>query len=265
MRLKFSAHSGHLQILFCCYSCRLFQIGGGQSLPLWHLTLSPATTIFRAMKTATIKLWHCYDSRSLRPLWALEEMGLDYEIEVLPFPPRVHKKTYLEINSLGTVPYFVDGDVAMTESTAICHYLVEKYQRNDVALQVNHPEYGNFLNFLYQSDTTFTFPLALVLRYGFMELGDRRQPQVVEDYSKWFHGRLRGISQQLESREFLCDNRFTIADIAVGVALHIAEVIGLSEDYTPSIKGYLARLQARPAFIRSRKIGTELNPFKGLT
>ena len=36
-----------------------------------------------------MKLWHCAGARSLRPLWALEEMGLDYELEVLPFPPRM--------------------------------------------------------------------------------------------------------------------------------------------------------------------------------
>ena len=36
-----------------------------------------------------MKLWHCAGARSLRPLWALEEMKLDYEIEILPFTPRI--------------------------------------------------------------------------------------------------------------------------------------------------------------------------------
>ena len=67
-----------------------------------------------------MKLWHCAGSRSLRPLWTLEEMGLDYELEVLKFPPRVFQRDYLEVNALGTVPFFVDGDVEMTESSAIC-------------------------------------------------------------------------------------------------------------------------------------------------
>ena len=34
-----------------------------------------------------MKLWHCNGSRSLRALWALEEMGMEYELEILPFPP----------------------------------------------------------------------------------------------------------------------------------------------------------------------------------
>ena len=35
-----------------------------------------------------IHLYHCADARSFRPLWAMEEMGLGYELTVLPFPPR---------------------------------------------------------------------------------------------------------------------------------------------------------------------------------
>ena len=78
-----------------------------------------------------MKLWHCQDARSLRALWALEEMGLPYELEVMPFPPRFLHAGYLEVNPLGTVPYFVDGDHALTESSGICHYLVERYQQYD--------------------------------------------------------------------------------------------------------------------------------------
>ena len=46
-----------------------------------------------------MKLYHCHNSRSLRPRWALEEMGLDYELETLPFPPRVFAKHYKEFTN----------------------------------------------------------------------------------------------------------------------------------------------------------------------
>ena len=61
-----------------------------------------------------MKLWHCNNARSLRPLWALEEMGLEYELEVMPFPPRFLHKPYMEINPLGTIPYFIDGDTPLS-------------------------------------------------------------------------------------------------------------------------------------------------------
>ena len=70
-----------------------------------------------------ITLYHCDGARSFRPLWMLEEMGLAYELKMLPFPPRVFAKDYLALNPLGTIPYLIDGETRMTESSGICHYL----------------------------------------------------------------------------------------------------------------------------------------------
>jgi len=178
----------------------------------------------------------------------MEEMGFDYELSVLPFPPRFLKKEFLDINVLGTVPFFVDGDTQMTESSAICHYLVERYQRQEFGLLPEHAEYGDYLNWLYQSDATLTFPQTLVLRYRELEPEQRRQPQVVEDYGRWFIARLRRLDGHLPDRAFLCDERFTIADIAVGYALYLGDLQGLSGDYTPQVKDYLARLMERTGF-----------------
>lgn len=209
-----------------------------------------------------MKLWHCHNARSLRPLWALEEMGLEYELEILPFPPRMFKKEFLGTNVLGTVPYFEDGGVNMTESTGICHYLVEKYEQWNFGLMPADAEYGDYLNWLYHSDATLTFPQTIVLRYSMLEQGDRRLPQAVEDYSAWFLARLRRLDAHMESREFLCDSRFTIADIAVGYALHLGQSLGLDKQYTPQVQDYLSRLQARPAFKRAAALGAETSVFK---
>ena len=204
-----------------------------------------------------MKLWHCHGARSLRPLWAMEEMQLPYEVELLRFPPRFFKKDFLAINPLGTVPFFQDHNTTMTESSGICHYLVEKYSRYDVGLRPDHSEYGDYLNWLYHSDATLTFPQTIVLRYSKLEQGERRLPQAVEDYAAWFIARLRRLDAHVESREFLCDERFTIADIAVGYALHLGQSLGLDSQYTPQVKDYLARLQARPAFKNASTIGAD--------
>ena len=52
-----------------------------------------------------LKIFGTENSRAVRPIWTAEEMGLDYELEMMPFPPRVFYKEYLETNMLGTVPY----------------------------------------------------------------------------------------------------------------------------------------------------------------
>ncbi len=213
-----------------------------------------------------MKLWHCYNSRSLRVLWALEEMGWkvgqDYEVETMPFPPRFLQREFLDVNPLGTVPYFTDGAVAMTESTAICLYLVAAYGKPEFGLAPDHPDYAEYLNLLFQSDATLTFPTAIVLRYSALEPRERRQPQVVQDYAKWFLGRLRGLDARLEGREFLCGGHFTIADIAVGYALHLGELVGFAEYFSPQVSAYLERLRARDGFMRAQAVDTDQDPFK---
>ena len=71
-----------------------------------------------------IKIYGTENSRAVRPIWTAEEMGLEYELVMMPFPPRVFMKEYLDINILGTVPYMIDGKIEMTESVAISQYLV---------------------------------------------------------------------------------------------------------------------------------------------
>jgi glutathione S-transferase len=185
----------------------------------------------------------------------MEEMGIVYDVEVLPFPPRVHRKEYLATNVLGTVPFFVDGDVEMTESTGICHYLIDRFEKYEFALPADHPEFGDFLNWLYHSDATLTFPLTLVLRYSDLEPEERRLPQIVEDYSKWHIARLRRLDAHIVNREYLVGGKFTIADIAVGYALYFGRSLELDGEYTPQVSAYLDRLIERPAFKRAVQVG----------
>lgn len=211
-----------------------------------------------------MKLWHCKGARSLRALWALEEMGLDYEVRVMKFPPRMFEPDYLEVNPLGTIPYFEDGETRMTESSGICHYLVERYRQRDFGLQPDHPEYGAYLNWLYHSDATLTFPQTIALRYFVLEPTPEKQPVGV-DYAKWFFARLRLLDAAIAEREWLVDDRFTIADIAVGYALVLAESLELGKrcdrEFAPQTAAYLERLKARPAFQRADAIDRSTGAF----
>ena len=200
-----------------------------------------------------MKLYHCADARSLRPLWALEELGAEYELVNMAFPPRATYPGYLNINPLGTVPTFVDGDVTLTESTGICHYLGEKFAPTDLRVDPSEPAYGAYLNWMYRSDATLTFPQTIVLRYTRLEPKERRLPQAAEDYTVWYLSRLRSVEAALEDREFLCAGRFTMADIAVHYALFLGETLGLAERYKPRSRDYLERLKERPAFRRARE------------
>ena len=71
-----------------------------------------------------MKLYHCNNARSLRPLWCLEEMGLDYELINMEFPPRTTYPGYLDLNNLGTVPTFIDGEITMTATAMLLSTLI---------------------------------------------------------------------------------------------------------------------------------------------
>ncbi|MGX1197573.1 glutathione S-transferase family protein [Parvibaculum sp. MBR-TMA-1.3b-4.2] len=198
-----------------------------------------------------MKLYHCKGARSLRPLWTLEEMGLDYELETMPFPPRFLREGYTGINPVGTVPYFVDGETEMTESAGIAQYLVEVYGPTDLALKPGDKEYGAWLNWIHRSDATLTFPQTIVLRYTQLEPEERRLKQAAEDYTQWFFARLRTVEAALDGHDYLCADRFTVADICVGFSLYLADTLGFKGGFKPNTAAYYERLCARPAFQRS--------------
>ncbi|MGJ4963432.1 glutathione S-transferase family protein [Bradyrhizobium sp. HKCCYLRH3061] len=199
-----------------------------------------------------ITLYHCDGARSFRSLWMLEELRLNYELKMLPFPPRVLAKEYLAINPLGTIPLLIDGETKMTESSGICHYLGIKHGPTPLMVGPEEAAYGAFLNWMYFSDATLTFPQTLVLRYTQLEPEERRSPQVAADYAKWFLGRLRAVEAATANAEFLCAGRFTAADIVIGYALRLADTLGLSKEFGPNVAAYWARLQQRDGYQRAR-------------
>lgn len=197
-----------------------------------------------------IELWHCPDARSFRPLWALEELGLAYELHLLPFPPRVREPSYLEINPLGTIPAMKDGETFMTESAGIVQYLVTRYGPSDLAVAVDDPAYGAWVNWLHFGEATLTFPQTLVLRYRQFEPG--KAEVVADDYAKWFLSRLRHVDRALAKGDWLCAGRFTAADISVGYALLLANQLKLDATFSPAIQAYWRRLKTRPAFLAAK-------------
>ncbi len=180
-----------------------------------------------------LKIFGTENSRAVRPIWTAEEMGLDYELEMMPFPPRVFYKEYLETNMLGTVPYLADGGIKMTESVAMCQYLVEKYGPTDLMINSSEPDYPNYLNWLHHADATLTFPQTVVLRYKIQEPGVA--DAAIEGYSRWFVSRLKLLETSLEGKDYLCADRFTIADICVSYAINLAKNLGIHQALKPNI------------------------------
>ncbi|MDH4384469.1 MAG: glutathione S-transferase family protein [Caulobacter sp.] len=197
-----------------------------------------------------IELWHCIDARSFRALWALEELGLEYRLKILPFPPRFREPAYLAVNPLGTIPFLVDGETRMSESAAIVQYLATRSGTTDLAVSPGDPDYGAWLNWLHLGEATLTFPQTLVLRYRVLE--PDRAPQVADDYARWFLSRLKAVDRALALGPWLCAGRFTAADISVGYALLLARQLQLQDSFPPAVAEYWERLRGRSGFQRAK-------------
>ena len=197
-----------------------------------------------------MQLYTTSGSRGLRATWTVCELGIADQVElvVMPFPPRAHVKGYFAINSLGTIPALAleDGYV-MTESSAIAAYLAERFGADSLAVPPDHADRAPYLDFLHHADATLTFPQTVYMRFAIFEK-DRGLGEAGEAYGTWFSKRLQKVDQRLAERDYLCANRFTAADIAIGYALYLSTQVGLSHHLSPRLVDWLAQLEARPAF-----------------
>ena len=153
----------------------------------------------------------------------------------------------------------------MTESVAMCQYLADRFGDGRLTVTVSDSAYGAYLNWILFGEATLTFPQTLVLRYGRFEPEERRHPQVVEDYTKWFLSRLKFLVHQVAQHPFLCGERFTLADISVGYALMLAWYQGLEPAFSPEVLSYWKRLQDRPAYQRSLLIEAQAARDQGVS
>ena len=183
-----------------------------------------------------ITLYHCDGARSFRPLWMLEEMGLPYELKMLPFPrgcsPGISRDQSARHHSL-------HGRRRDQNDGVLRHLLLPgtKYGPTPLVVGQDDPAYGAFLNWMYFSDATLTFPQTLVLRYSQLEPedhGTRKWPVIMPN------GSSAGCapSRQRPRMPNLCAGRFTAADIVNGYALRLAGNIGLAKDFGPNVAAY---------------------------
>ncbi len=195
-------------------------------------------------------LHHCAGARSFRCLWAAEEAGMDMDLKIWAFPPRVFDKAFKDINPLGTIPAWEEDGHLLTESAAICQRIA---MGTALELVPGDADYLPYLNWLHRSDATLTFPLTIVLRYTRLEPAERQLPQAVDDYKGFFLGRARTIDAALaDGREWLVADRFTIADICVGYAVLLASGFALDKELSQQTQDWFGRLKARPGFNAAR-------------
>ena len=199
----------------------------------------------------TSVLYHVPTSRSMRVLWALEEMGATVEIRSLGTRPRLQEPEYLAINPAGTLPALIDGDRAIYESLAICEYLAAKHG-SDLLVAPDEPEWPEFQQWLLYGEATLQAPMSAMARVKRIRNQTPEMQVGIEavkaDFRHSLSMRLKLLEHRLEGRDFLAAGRMTLADISVGYPLFGIGRVGFESLLGPRSAAYRERLLARPAF-----------------
>jgi len=196
-----------------------------------------------------ITLYHAQMTRSLRILWLLEELGLEYRVEKLDFlGGDLQKPDYLRKNPLGKLPTLDDGDVRLWESGAITEYLVEKYGDGRLAPAPGSAARAQYLQWIHWSEATAMPALADYFQHTMMRPEEQRVPQIAAEGRQRAARWLAVLDQHLAGKQYLLGDQFSAADVMMGYTVQGAKFGGLLDERFPNVAAYAARLEARPAF-----------------
>ncbi len=198
-----------------------------------------------------MKLYHAPQSRSTRPRWLLEEIGVPYDLVRLDMKQNDHKTPeYLRVHPHGQVPALVDGDLTLLESAAICMHLADKYPDAKLAPGLGTPARARYYQWVVYTMATLEPPVLDVF------LNTIQLPEAERSAAKADAGRTRFaevarvISDGLGHQPYLLGEQFSAADIMVGGTLAWASFMGLL-DGQPTLGAYVERLVQRPAYQRA--------------
>lgn len=215
---------------------------------------------------------------------ALAETGADYEIEYLDRardmrPADGYFKTH--INPMGTVPTLLDGDFVLLESGAILRYLADKYPGAQL-LPDDEQGKARAQQWLMWEGTFYCMGLINLCMYqparqrdpGAFAAVSPVQPDdsprtQAERSAALAHVASRNqlLDSALAKSEYIANNRYSIADIALGVHVGMsAGLIDIDLRPYPNIVAWLHRLEARPAWAGNTVFASDMqvNREKGL-
>jgi glutathione S-transferase len=186
------------------------------------------------------------NTRDLRVLWALEEMGLPYEIVGMDHPNHdLDREDFRAKNPFGQLPVIDDDGVVVTESGAILLYLARKSGKlmpRDLAGE------AQVLRWSVAALTSIEVP---VLAGWFVGISGGKGTKPHEALQQWADMRLKQLDGWLANRTFVATDEFTVADILLTHVLTVGSVDAALLEPCPNVRSYLARCTDRPAWKRT--------------
>lgn len=198
-----------------------------------------------------IRLHHCHQTRSMRTLWLLNELDLDYELVVYPFDDTLRGDAFRALNPLGRVPALeIEGEV-MTETGAITEYLCERFPEIGLGRPADDLDRMDWLVWVHFAETLSQHSAALTQQHIALFEDSMRSPVVMKlearRIAKCFEAIEGRLSTPIENRDYLLTSGFSAADISVGQAVYMARHFAKTDDF-PELSRWYDRITERAAF-----------------
>ena len=194
-----------------------------------------------------ITLHHCHQSRSMRSLWLLHELGLAFDLKVYPFGKALRDPDYLAINPTGRVPALEIAGEVICESGAIAEALCEYAPEARLGRPPGDPERNAWLNWIHFAETISQHAAALTQQHIALYEDHMRSPIIMQLEAKRLAKTYQTVEAALTGQDYLLATGFSAADIGVGQAIYMGRHFA-TLDECPQVADWYARITTRPAF-----------------
>ena len=198
-----------------------------------------------------IRLHHCPQTRSMRALWLLNELGVPFEIVAHPFDKSLRMPEYLALNPAGRVPALEIDDEVIWESGAILQVLCARFPEAGLGRVPDDADWADWLIWLHFAETISQHTAALTQQHVALYDDAMRSPILMKLEAARLRKCYAAIEGQLaapmDKRDCLLASGFSAADIAVGQAVYMARHFATLDGF-PETAAWYRRLAARPAF-----------------
>ena len=206
------------------------------------------------MAQGPITLWGSGTSRTMRVVWAAEELGITYELK--PIGPRTGEtqtKEFSALNPKQKIPLLVRGDLCLSESLAICRYLISAFP-NGALYVPQTPEAraqeDEWCCYIYgELDET---SLYVMRRHGDLGHIYGDAPEVVSAAGEYAAKHLGVIANRLGEQPSVLAEGFGLADIMLMTCLDWAVAYQLL--LPDALMSYRSLIAQRPAYQRAKAI-----------
>lgn len=190
-----------------------------------------------------MKLFFAPGACSLSPHIALREAGLTYELDKVDLKTKALASggDFSAVNPKGYVPVLqLDDGQYLTEGPAIVQYIADQKPESGLA-----PKAGTMARYRLQEWLAF---INSELHKGFSALFNAAMPDAAKALAREALGRRLGyVAEQLQGKQFLMGDQFTVADCYLFTVLGWGGFVGVPIDTWPVLVDYSTRIKARPS------------------